>query len=127
MSRRAKNQTPRITRLERGMSESMQWAVLVPVIMLTLLGCIDAGVWLHARSVVQQAALTAAETQALAGSSAGQAELVAEQITEDLDQVQIITSHDGQMITVSITARASLALDLGDAQVQASATRAVER
>ena len=41
---------------ERGVSESTQWALLIPVVMLVVLGTIQAGIWLYARTVAGQAA-----------------------------------------------------------------------
>ncbi|MDN5565044.1 MAG: pilus assembly protein, partial [Luteococcus sp.] len=56
---------------ERGLSESLQWAVLLPVVMLTVLGIIQSGIWLHGRSVAANAALAGAEAQALSGAGGG--------------------------------------------------------
>lgn len=109
------------------MSEALSWAVLAPVLLLSLLGVIEAGVWLHGRSVVQQAALTAAETQALDGAAAGSAERIVSQMTGELVEVRTITSIGAESVVVTVHARVPLALDLGLAQVSASATRPRER
>ncbi|MBE6476731.1 MAG: pilus assembly protein [Propionibacteriaceae bacterium] len=111
---------------ERGLSQSAQWAVLAPVVMLTLLGVIDAGIWLHARSTVQQAAMTAAESQALAGQDLGQAERIARSMTGELAEVAVTVETGTGRVTVNVEARVPLALDLGLARVGASATRATE-
>ena len=52
---------------ERGSSESTQWALLIPALMLVVLGTIQAGVWLHGRNVAAQAASAAAEHLAPGG------------------------------------------------------------
>ena len=111
---------------ERGLNQSAQWAVLAPVVMLTLLGVIDAGIWLHARSTVQQAAMTAAESQALAGQDLGQAERIARSMTGELAEVAVTVETGTGRVTVNVEARVPLALDLGLARVGASATRATE-
>lgn len=112
---------------ERGLSQSIQWAVLAPAIMLALLGAIDAGVWLHARSIIQQAAMTAAETQALADEGPGRAEEVVRSMTGELADVTTSVDAGPTQVTVTVRARVPLALDLGLARVGASSTRARER
>lgn len=114
-------------RAERGMSEAIQWAVLAPVVMAALLGVIEAGVWLHARTVVQQAALTAAETQALHGVSPGAAEQVVAQMTSELLDVRTTNAVGADAISVTVRARVPLALDLGLTEVSATASRPRER
>lgn len=109
------------------MSEALSWAVLAPVLLMTLLGVIEAGVWLHARSTVQQAALTAAEIQALSGAPAGSAEQVVSQMTPELVEVRTSTAMGADSVAVSVSARVPLALDLGLAQISATATRPRER
>lgn len=112
---------------ERGMSESLQWAVLAPMIMLLLLGLIETGVWLHGRSIVQQAALTAAETQALVGAPSSSAESTVEQMTDELESVHTYCITTEADVTVTVTADIPLPLDFGFGQVTVSATRAKER
>lgn len=112
---------------ERGLSQSLQWAVLAPAIMLTLLGVIEAGVLLHARSVVQQAAMTAAETQALADEGPGRAEQVVRSMTGELTDVQANVEKSPAQVTVRVEASVHLVLGLGPARVSASSTRARER
>lgn len=109
------------------MSEALTWAVLAPVLLLALLAVIEAGVWLHARSVVQQAALTAAETQALDAAPAGSAEQIVSQMTAELTEVRTTTSVSAESVAVTVSARVPLALELGLAQVSASASRPRER
>ncbi|RLP08506.1 TadE/TadG family type IV pilus assembly protein [Propionibacterium australiense] len=111
---------------ERGLSQSAQWAVLTPVVMLALLGVIDAGIWLHARSTVQQAAMTAAEVGALAGQGRSQVEQCVRSMTGELTDVTTTVEDAPGRITVRVEARAPLALDLGLARVGASSTRATE-
>ncbi|WP_316671205.1 TadE/TadG family type IV pilus assembly protein [uncultured Propionibacterium sp.] len=112
---------------ERGLSQSIQWAALAPVVMFALLGAIDAGVWLHARSVVQQAAMTAAETQALADQDPDLADEIVRSMTGELTDVTATVETGPAQVTVRVEAGVPLALDLGLARVGASSTRAKER
>ncbi|SER96545.1 TadE-like protein [Propionibacterium cyclohexanicum] len=109
------------------MSEALSWAVLAPLLLVTVLGVVDAGVWLHARSIVQQAALTAAEDQALAGVPDGSAERIVEQMTGELLDVTTSTSTTDELVSVTVEARVPLALDLGLGEVSARAVRPRER
>ena len=43
-------------RSERGLSESVQHAVIFPVLMLVTLGIIQAGIWVHGHTVAERAA-----------------------------------------------------------------------
>ena len=45
---------------ERGLADSLQWAVLVPALLGLVLGTIQTGIWLHGRTVASDAALAAA-------------------------------------------------------------------
>ena len=56
---------------ERGITDSMQWAILLPVILLTVFGILQVGLWAHGRTVATQAAVTGAERGALADAPAG--------------------------------------------------------
>ena len=49
-------------RTERGLSESVQLAVVWPVLLLLTLGIIQSGVWLHARNVAERATRAAVDT-----------------------------------------------------------------
>lgn len=60
-------------RSERGLSTSVQWAVLLPLLLGVLVAACDAATYLHARVVVEQAASTAAGRAALADAGPGAA------------------------------------------------------
>jgi len=85
---------------ERGLSESVQWAVLAPLVLLALLGVVHAGILLHGRSVATNAALAGAEAQALSGATAGVGERVAREVAQGngLREVQVATgTRDGEV------------------------------
>lgn len=117
--------TPRRRRsgAQRGMSESVQWAVLTPVLLLAILGVVQAGVVLHARTVVRDAAAAVAQQQSRAGASPGEARAVAERVTApaDLEQLQVIVDDSGALVSVTVTGRAPVFFDVGLATVSATA------
>mgnify|MGYP001764810424 CR=1 FL=1 len=45
---------------QRGLAESTQWALLAPSLLFLILGLVQLGVWLHARTVVASAAAATA-------------------------------------------------------------------
>ncbi|MFZ2261164.1 TadE-like protein [Luteococcus japonicus] len=107
---------------ERGLSESLQWAVLLPVVMLTVLGIIQSGIWLHGRSVAANAALAGAEAQALSGAGGGTGARVAREVAEHggLREVQVQVGG-GRDVSVAVTARVDTFFDLGRSRVIAHA------
>ena len=69
-----------MNRPDRGMSGSVQWAILVPVILLTVLGAIQVGLWAYGRTVASHAAIAAAEEAALLGASEADARALGTEI-----------------------------------------------
>ncbi|HNV10635.1 MAG TPA: pilus assembly protein [Propionibacteriaceae bacterium] len=102
------------SRGDRGLSDSVQWALLVPVILLALLGGIQAGIVLHARTVADNAALTAAEIAAVGGSNSA-ATLAARDVAGDagLRDVQVTMTTSAGLVTVTVKAKAQVILDVG--------------
>lgn len=60
-----------MTGAQRGFSNSVPLAVVVPVVMAILLGAIQAAVWYTGRCAVQQIALATAEQVAYLGETSG--------------------------------------------------------
>ncbi len=60
---------PSRPRTDRGLSESVQWTLLTATAVLLLLGGVQTAIVLHARAVVANAALAAAEARALRGGT----------------------------------------------------------
>lgn len=89
------------------MAESTQWAVLMPLALLMVLGVIHGGLLLAGRGAAAQAALAGAETGAVAGGTgvdqARQAALdVAQQAGLREVQVQVSPGPD---VVVTVTGR----------------------
>ncbi|MEE9964860.1 MAG: pilus assembly protein [Propionicimonas sp.] len=111
---------------QRGFSESTQWAVLTPVVLLLVLGLVQLGVWLHARTVAAEAAATVADLQA-----AGLADAVdaGQRITAGagLKAVHIATVTEPTVVVVTVTGRAPLFFDVGQGMIQERAVSPRER
>lgn len=114
---------------ERGLSESIQLAVVWPVLMLVTLGILQAGLWLHARNVAERAATAAVD--AARGSDGAVA--AAEELGGDLaragglDGVSVVVVRGGTAVSATVTATAPLILDLGMADIQETAAAPRER
>lgn len=95
------------THKERGLSESVQWALLAPVFVLSLLALIEGVLWLNARTVVTEAAFAGVEAQAAYGSSGDVATDVASRVVESggLSDPQVVLSGDSEWVRVEVTAR----------------------
>lgn len=113
---------------QRGMSESVQWALLAPLVMACLCGLIQLAVWSHGRAVVQSAAIAGAETYALFGGDEGQAR---DSVRAILNSAQIHASsivvdlRDG-WVEVTVQAHVTSIMPQRWSQVEARATRAKE-
>lgn len=100
---------------ERGLAESTQWAVVLPVTLASLLGLVQTGVWLSCRTVASEAAATAAALQAAESAPDRAAESVARDLAEagGLDEVGVETVFGSGTVTVTVTGAAPVFFDLG--------------
>jgi Flp pilus assembly protein TadG len=116
-------------RNERGLSESVQFAVVWPALMLATLGILQAGLWLHGRNVAQRAAAAAVDTArgstgtVQAGREAG-AELAR---SGGLDGVVVDVVRGATDVSATVTAASPLLLDLGLGTLRESAAAPLER
>lgn len=110
------------------MSESLQWAVLTPVIVLATLGVVQVGVLSYARSAVREAAATGAEMLAVT-DDATQAVTVARRIAAqaDLRDVDVVVQRTGNDVLVEVSARVNTFVKIGPTDVHASASQRWER
>ena len=113
----------------RGLIESTQWAVLIPVLLLAVLGIIQAGLLLAGRSAVQQAAMAGAEHAAFVEADAASARLAASGVAEraGLLDVQVAIVDDGTGVDVQVSGRVPTVLPAGWSWVQATAHRVKEQ
>lgn len=117
------------TRGERGLSESLQFAVIWPVLMLVTLGVIEGGIWLHARNVAERAAIAAVGA---ASGSYGDDD-TARQLGGDLaaagglSNVEVAVSRGPSAVAVVVSADSPLVLDLGLGRIREAAAGPLER
>lgn len=114
---------------ERGLSDSVQWAILTPLLMLTVLGLIQAGIWLHGRDVAAHAAIAGAEEGALYGASEASARAAATRVAEagGLADVVVDVNRGPERVQVAVRGRMPTFVDLGQTVIRQQATRPVER
>jgi len=120
---------PRLRRDQRGLSESVQLAVVWPVLLLVTLGLLEAGIWLHARNVAERAASAAVDAARGSFSASGEAQRLGVDLARagGLQDVSLAVSRGATSVTATLTARAPLLLDLGLGQLQESASAPLER
>jgi Flp pilus assembly protein TadG len=114
---------------ERGLSESVQWAVLWPLLMLVTLGIIQAGIFLHGRNVAQRAATAAVDAARGSYGSAAEAQQLAETIAAagGLKNISVRIQRAGTTVTANVSANAPMIFDLSLGRVTETATAPLER
>lgn len=112
----------------RGMSDSVQWAVLTPLILLCLLGVIQAGIWMAGRSAAQQAAMAGAERAAILGGSVADARDTAHRVAAQAGLRGILVEVDaaGSLVEVVVHAEVGSLLPGSLDRVSADARRPKE-
>ncbi|WP_130866534.1 TadE/TadG family type IV pilus assembly protein [Acidipropionibacterium timonense] len=90
------------------MSESVQWTLLWPLVLLSLLAVVQGAVVLQARSAVTEAARAAVRAQALVGSQPGDARAAAIQVCagSGVQHLQVRTSQESGLVRVDVQATA---------------------
>lgn len=118
-----------MTRNERGHSESVQWAMLTPIVMLLLLGAIQVAMAWHGRNTVQHAAAAAAEAESLFRAPAGSGQRAAETIAAagGVSGVAVRVNRTPDRVHVEVSGRVPLLIDLGMGHVSQRADAPVER
>ena len=113
----------------RGLSGSVQWALLVPALLLTVLGTIQAGLWLYGRTVASHAAIATAEEAALVGASVADARALGIEIAAGggLTDLDIHVTVGPQDARATVRGMMPTFLDLGFTRVSEQATRPVEQ
>lgn len=116
-------------RHERGLSESVQWAVMCPLLLLLTLGIIQTGIYLHGRNVAHRAATSAVDSARGTYGTAAEAERVATSFAHagGLRDVQVRVSRGAARVDVAVTARPVSILDIGIFRVRETASAPRER
>jgi Flp pilus assembly protein TadG len=114
---------------ERGLSESVQWAVLWPALMLVTLGIIQAGIFLHGRNVAQRAATAAVDAARGSYGSAADAQHLAANIAASagLKDVSVRVQRSGTTVTADISATAPMIFELRLGRISETASAPLER
>jgi Flp pilus assembly protein TadG len=118
-----------MARDERGLSESVQWAVLWPLLMLLTLGIIQAGIFLHGRNVAQRAATAAADVARGSYGSAADAEHLGKSIASSggLKSVSVRVRRTGTTVTADVSAYPPMIFDLDLGRIDETAVAPLER
>jgi len=114
---------------ERGLSESVQWAVLWPALMLLTLGIIQAGIFLHGRNVAQRAATAAVDAARGSYGSAADAQHLAANIAASagLKDISVRVQRSGTTVTADVSATAPMIFDLRLGRISETASAPLER
>lgn len=114
---------------ERGYSESVQWAMLTPLVMLLLLGAIQVGVYWHGRNTVLHAAAAAAEAESVYRGAPGSGQRAAETIAAagGIHGVTVAVNRGAERVDVIVTGTVPLLVDLGMSEVSQRASSPMER
>lgn len=113
---------------DRGLVESTQLALLLPLLLLSLFAVVQAGIWLAGRSTVQQAAMAAAEQAAFADANPADAQRVAAELAArgGLTAVSVELTTTGTSVDVRVDAQVPALLPGQWPQVTASAHRVTQ-
>lgn len=97
--------------------------------MLMTLGIIQAGVWLHGRNVAQRAATAAVDVARGRDGTAGEAEQRARELAAagGLEDVAVRVAQGPLEVSVGVSGRATLILDLGLGAIDETAAAPRER
>jgi Flp pilus assembly protein TadG len=114
---------------ERGLSESVQHAVIFPVLMLVTLGIIQAGIWTHGHTVALRAASAAVDIARGSHGSSAEAREMATGVTAagGLRRVVVSVSTGNGRAEVTVSGEAPVLIDFGLGQVSEHASAPLER
>ena len=114
---------------ERGITESAQYALIWPVLLLVTLGIIQAGIWVHGHHVATRAASAAADLASGSYGSTGEAKQVATGIAHGggLQGVSVIVSTSASRVDVTVAGRIPMMLDLPLGQIRETVSAPIER
>lgn len=114
---------------DRGLTDSLQWTIATPLIMLCILGTIQAGLLLHGRSTVRQAAAAAAEVEAVSQPGSEGASAAAQQVAQagGLTAVRVQVNRSPAAVDVVVIAAVPVFFDIGQGQVSGHASMPREK
>jgi uncharacterized membrane protein len=118
-----------MARDERGLSESVQWAVLWPLLMLITLGIIQAGIFLHGRNVAQRAATAAVDAARGSYGSPSDAEQLGARIAGSggLRNISVRVQRIGSTVTAHVSGYSPMIFDIDVGRIDETAAAPLER
>lgn len=116
-------------RNQRGITESAQFALIWPLLLLVSLGIIQAGIWVHGHNVANRAANAAADAASGSYGSTAEARQIAEGIARSggLSGVDVSVSSGAAVVDVTVSGTAPTLLDLPLGRIHETASAPVER
>lgn len=116
-------------RNQRGVTESAQFALIWPLLLIVSLGIIQAGIWIHGHNVVNRAANSAADAASGSYGSTGEARQIAEGIARSggLEGVTITVSTSADRVDVTVEGTTPTMLDLPLGRISETASAPIER
>ena len=119
----------RLRRGERGLSQSVQYALIFPALMLCTLGIIQSGMWVYGRHVASEAAHSAVDVGRSVDADVGSARAAALRIAAvgGLSQTSVTVERGPTEVRAVVSAQVPVILDLGLGLVTESAAAPVER
>lgn len=114
---------------QRGLSDSVPWAILTPLILLVILGSIQIGIVAHGRTIATHAAIAAAEEAAQLGAGPDRARSLAASVAAAGGLTDLVVAVDmgPETVRATVSGRMPTFIDLGQSSVDAQATRPRER
>lgn len=114
---------------QRGLSESVQYAVIFPMLMLVTLGIIQAGIWIHGHNVAVRAASAGVDVGRGSYGNGAQARETAIDIAAagGLEGATVDVAQGSDSISVTVKGRAPMILDVGLGQIAETASAPLER
>jgi len=101
----------------------VQWSLVWPVVILAVIGIVQAAVIMQARSAVTEAARAAVRAEALVGSRRGDALSAARQVASPsgVREISVRISEGDGLLRAEVTGRAPFFLDAGSVHLSAGA------
>jgi len=127
--RRPPERIRRLRGLEHGLTNSLQFTVIVPALMLATFGLIQAGLWLHARNVAAEAVTAAADVARDYDGDPVAARDAARRIAVvgGLTDVRLTVDRQPDSVSVTMVAKPPVIFELGLGRITETATAPVER
>ena len=118
-----------LARNERGGSQSVAAVLVGPVVLFAILAVFQASVWYSSRQATLSAAQAAAEAERVLHPTSGAGQAAASSIATQrgLEDLSVSVSRGAETVTVVVSARAPLFVDIGVGRFTEQASMARER